>query len=334
MGKHYSQLSLRERMEIWRLRCDGRSLRAIAQSLSRSPSTVSREVRRNSRRTKAWAGGYDPARADGLAARRRRWDGRFKLARQPELRALVHDRLVMGWSPEQIAGRLARENAPMRISHESIYRFVYHRVDQKDYWNRLLPRAKGRRGHIRRGGPLTVDSIKGRVSIHDRPPEIASRQTPGHWEADLMLFSAYGQAVLVAHERTSRLMLANRQPSKTARQTVDTLIRMFERLPKPLRRSVTFDNGTEFARHYRLNNVLGMDTFFCDTHAPLAEGRRRKRHPQTETATAPQNQPRHTHQKGYRHHDMQIQQHTKKMPRLQNTCRGILKTNQSVALQP
>ena len=87
-----------------------------------------------------------------------------------------------------------------------------------------------------------------------------------------MLFSAYGQAVLVAHERTSRLMLANRQPSKTARQTVETLIRMFERLPKPLRKSVTCDNGTEFAQHYHLNDVLGMDTFFCDTRAPWQKG--------------------------------------------------------------
>lgn len=178
----------------------------------------------------------------------------------------------MGWSPEQIAGRLAHENAPMRISHESIYRFIYHRVDQKDYWNRLLPQRKGRRGRIRRGGPSTVDSIANRVSIHLRPPEIDTRQTPGHWEADLMLFSTYGQAILVAHERTSRLMLANRQPSKAAQPTADTLIRMLRPLPKPLRQSITFDNGTEFARHYRLTDTLGINTFFCDTHAPWQKG--------------------------------------------------------------
>ena len=272
MGYHYAQLALSERIEIYRLRCEGKSLRAIASALSRSPSTISREMRRNARRTKAWSGGYRPERADALAARRRRWDGRFKLARQPELRTLVRNRLAMGWSPEQIAGRLTRENAPMRIGHESIYRFVYHRVDQKDYWNRLLPRRKGRRGRIRRGGPSTVDSIKGRVSIHDRPPEIAARKTPGHWEADLMLFSTYGHAVLVAHERTSRLLMANRQPSKAARPTADTLIRMFRPFPETLRQSVTFDNGTEFARHYRLSDTLGMKTFFCDTHAPWQKG--------------------------------------------------------------
>ena len=272
MGCHYSQLGLSERIEIYRLRCEGLSLRAIACSLSRSPSTISREVRRNSWRTKAWPGGYDPARADALAVRRRRWDARFKLARQPELRALVRDRLVMGWSPEQIAGRLARDNAPMRISHESIYRFVYHRVAQKDYWNRLLPRAKGRRGPIRRGGRSSVDSIRNRVGIRLRPPEADSRRTPGHWEADLMLFSQYGHAVLVAHERTSRIVLANRQPSKAARPVADTLIDMFRHMPGRLRLSVTFDNGTEFARHDRLNDALGMQTFFCDTHAPWQKG--------------------------------------------------------------
>ena len=272
MGCHYEQLALSERIEIYRLRCEGRSLRAIASALSRSPSTICREIRRNGRKTKAWPGGYRPDRAEALAARRRRWDCRFKLARQPDLRNLVRDRLAMGWSPEQIAGRLTRENAPMRISHESIYRFVYHRVDQKDYWNRLLPQRKGRRGRIRRGGPSSVDSIRKRVSIHLRPPEVGDRRIPGHWEADFMLFSRYGQAVLVAHERTSRLLLANRQPSKAAQPVADTLIRMFRPFPEPLRQSVTFDNGTEFARHYRLAESLRMKTFFCDTHAPWQKG--------------------------------------------------------------
>src|SRR3546814_7972414 len=86
------------------------------------PSTISRELRRNSVRTKAWTGGYEPVRAQNLAERRRRWDCRFKLERQPDLRDLVKTRLAMGWSPEQIAGRLTREQGRTRISHESIYR--------------------------------------------------------------------------------------------------------------------------------------------------------------------------------------------------------------------
>lgn len=272
MGQHYNQLCLSERIEIYRLHDEGKSLRAIASALARVPSTISREIKRNSVPTKAWAGGYDPARADGLADRRRRWDKRHKLARQPALRATVRDRLAMGWSPEQIAGRLAQEEGRTVISHESIYRYVYHRTAQKDYWHRWLPRAKHRRGRIRRGGVSPVNHIKHRVPIAERPEIADGRRQPGHWEADLMLFSRYGQAVLVTHERSSRFTRILRQPSKAAKPVADNLISQFRLLPDALRRSLTVDNGTEFALHYRLNDTLGMATFFCDAYAPWQKG--------------------------------------------------------------
>src|ERR1700693_2131440 len=147
MGKCYGQLSLEERVEIYRLHAGGRSQNKIAAALDRSPSTIGRELERNSRPTKIWKGGYDPVRAQQLAERRRRQDGRFKLARQPDLRDRVSNSLAMGHSPEQIAGRLALEHGRVIISHESIYRFIYHRTAQKDYWHRLLPHHKLRRGH-------------------------------------------------------------------------------------------------------------------------------------------------------------------------------------------
>ncbi|MDA0656742.1 MAG: IS30 family transposase [Proteobacteria bacterium] len=262
------------------------------------------------KRTKAWPGGYRPDRADMLALRRRHWVCRFKLARQPTLRALVRNRLAMGWSLEQIADRLAREDAPMRISHESIYRFVYHRAAQKDYWNRLLPMRKGRRGRLRRGGVSPVHHIKRRTPIRLRPAAIDNRTQAGHWEADLMLFAKYGQVVLVAHERKSRLLIANRQPSKAAVPVAKTLIRLFKPLPECLRQSITFDNGTEFARHYLLTEKFNMKTFFCDPYAPCKR-RRRKRYPQNETAI----------------------QHAEEMSRLPNTRRSIFQLALTVALQ-
>ena len=140
MGSHYSQLVLKDRIEIYRLHADGKSQNFIADYLGCHRSTIGRELRRNSLKTKVWTGGYDPERADLLADRRRRWDGRFKLARQPSLLVHVKKHLAMGWSPEQIAGRLALEKASHTISHEAIYRFIYHRVAQKDYLNRLLDR--------------------------------------------------------------------------------------------------------------------------------------------------------------------------------------------------
>src|SRR4028119_1386518 len=249
MGQTYNHLSLRERVEIDLWRKAGRSLRWIGLHLGRSAATISREVSRNAKPTKHWRGVYEGERAHALAQRRRRWDARFKLARQPALRALVRQSLAMGHSPEQIAGRLALEHGRPIISPESIYRFVYHRSAQKDHWHRLLPRHKSRRGRLgRRGGSpgrlpppppgparappaappggrrarlgrrggSPASFIRHLQGLAHRPPEADSRREEGHWEADLMAFSRYGQYVLVLHERCSRLLVVDRLPNKTA----------------------------------------------------------------------------------------------------------------------
>ena len=234
MGKYYKQLSLSERVKIELLHQSGQSIRSIAFKLKRAASTVFRELRRNAKVTKQWSGCYDGERAHGLALRRRKWDARHKLSRQPDLAMLVRDRLAMGWSPEQISGRLARENGHTVISHESIYRFVYHRSAQKDYWHRLLPRKKHRRGLIRRGGISPVKFIKHRKSLRERPKTVMDRFQAGHWESDLMLFSKYGQAVLITHERHSRIVLATRQPNKKAQSVVDALIKKLKNMPTQL----------------------------------------------------------------------------------------------------
>ena len=273
MGNKYNQLSLSERIELYHLYSNGVTLRGIASTLGRSPSTISRELQRNSRPTKVWKGGYDAARAEGLAQRRRRWDCRFKLERQPALRKLVRDSLAMGWSPEQIAGRLTRDNGYTVISYESIYRYIYHRSAQKDYWHKLLPKKKHRRGKLGKHGGSPVLFIKNRVSISERPDEINFRQRAGDWEADLMLFAKYGQSVLVSQERSSRMLLAHRQPNKSSQAVFDVLCAQMLSLPPSLRRSMTFDNGTEFFLHYQLNNSkIGMATYFCDVRSPWQKG--------------------------------------------------------------
>src|SRR5207253_4875681 len=102
-------------------------------------------------------------------------------------------------------------------------------------------------------------------------PDAADRRTPGHWEADLMMFSKYGQAILTVHERKSRLLLAIRLVSKAAQGVARHLVRLFGTMPEPLRQTVTFDNGTEFARHHQLHS-LAIETFFCDPYAPWQKG--------------------------------------------------------------
>lgn len=271
MGHRYRQLDLDERIEIARLWALGWSYRRIGAAIGRSHATVSRELGRNSRATKAWPGGYVPARAQDLALRRRRWDCRFKLVRQPDLQARVRQSLAMGHSPEQIAGRLAREAGRTVISHESIYRFIYHRSAQKDYWHRLLPRAKSRRGRYRMQGGSPASFIRQRRPIAERTPEADNREQPGHWEADYMLFAAYGHNVLVLHERTTRFTMLDRPPHRRAALTARRIGRQLRDLPQPLRQTISFDNGTEFAEHHRLHH-LGLKTFFCDVRSPWQKG--------------------------------------------------------------
>jgi IS30 family transposase len=267
MGRSYDQLSLDDRCEIARLSANGSSVRQIAAALDRSPSTISRELKRN----RGAQVGYRSSYAD-QQTRARRWKG-SRLERQEDLRAAVMERLARGWSPEQIAGRLAREHGRKVISYESIYRFVYAQIARtKDYrWRRYLPRGKSKRGCRGRKGGGSPNFIEGRVSVANRPIEASNRKTCGHWEADLMMFAKYGQAILTVHERKSRLLLAIRLISKAAHGVARNLVNLFGAMPQPLRQTVTFDNGTEFARHRALHS-LSIDTFFCDPYAPWQKG--------------------------------------------------------------
>ena len=268
-GQCYGQLSLEERVEIYRLHAGGKSQNEIASALNRAPSTISRELQRNSRPTKVWPGGYEPVRAQQLAERRRQWDGRFKLARQPDLRNSVGKSLAMGHSPEQIAGRLARQYGRVIISHESIYRFIYHRAAQKDSWYRLLPRHKRARGRSRR---TSTSFIKQRRSITERPAEAEGREAPGHWEADFMLFARCGQGLLVLHERQTRFSMVRRPIDRKAVRTARTIARQLDKLPQAMRKTISFDNGNEFAEHHRLHEAIGVQTFFCDPHSSWQKG--------------------------------------------------------------
>ena len=230
MGEHYEHLSLEERCRIAQLCGDGQSIRKIAAALDRPPSTVSRELTRNSGAQL----GYKPAYAQQQAAARR-WTG-SRLERDEALRTVVLDCLARGWSPEQVAGRLARQPAEPLISHESIYRFIYAQIRRtsEGSWRRYLPRAKYKRGRRRRKGGSPASFIQDRVPIAARPTAARQRRSPGHWEADLMLFATYGQAILVAHQRKSRLILLAKQPSKAAAPTAEQRRAWLEPLPGKL----------------------------------------------------------------------------------------------------
>ena len=244
MGNAYTQVSMEERCEIARLRAQGASVRQIAAGVDRPPSTVARELKRNGSRTL----GYQPSYAN-QQAHARRWRG-SRLERDGPLRAQVLAGLGAGWSPAQVAGRLALDAGRQIISPESIYRFIYAQMARKkDYaWRRYLPWAKAKRGFRGRRGGSPAIHIPHRVPLSQRSHAAADRATFGHWEGDLMLFGNHGPALLALVERHPRLVLLARLPGKGADVTADTI-----------------------ARHYRLH-ALGIQTFFCDTRSPWQKG--------------------------------------------------------------
>ena len=239
MGQEYEQLSLEQRCTIAWHRQAGKTIRQIAAAMDRAPSTIARELKRNS----GTQVGYQPAYAD-KQAKSRRWRG-SRLLRKPQLQQEVLKALGQGWSPAQVCGRLKKENWGQLLSYESIYRFIDAQIRRtNDFsWRHYLPRGKSKRGWRGHKGGSPVDHIQDRVAIDRRPAYIHKRRQPGHWEADLMLFAKYGQAVLVTHERRSRLLIVTRQPSKAAEPVAKNLAALFGSLPKFLRRTITFDNG-------------------------------------------------------------------------------------------
>lgn len=267
MGARYAQLSLEDRWAIASLRAKGCSIRQIAADLDREPSTIARELKRNASRQ----AGYRPAYAQEQS-RARRWKG-SRLERHASLREEVLACLRKGWSPEQACGRLARIHGRRVISPESIYRFIHAQIARhKDYsWRHYLPRAKSKRGWRGRRGGSSALHIEARIPIGQRPAAAADRSAPGHWEADLMMFAKPGQAILTLHERALRLLIAVRPPGKASQPIARAIASLLGPLPEPLRQTITFDNGTEFARHYELHR-LAIETFFCDPYAPWQKG--------------------------------------------------------------
>ncbi|NJM54989.1 MAG: IS30 family transposase [Verrucomicrobiae bacterium] len=266
MGEgRYRHLSFeeREQIAIWRL--EGVSQAEIARRLGRSSSTINRELARN----RLPSGGYQPSFAEGSYLVRR--ERLALLERDERLERFVVDRLTEGWAPEQIAGWLKAGNEPglRGLGTETIYRFIYRARQKLEKLWQLLPRGKARRG--RRKRRETKSTITDRRSIHERPEAVLGREKLGDWEADLM-FCRRTQPILVLHERTSRLTLAAKLAGKSAAETAATLMAIFKRLAPELKGSITFDNGSEFARHGLLASVSGMTTWFCDAYASWQKG--------------------------------------------------------------
>lgn len=265
-------LTFEEREEISRGVAAGGSARAIAARLGRAPSTITRELGRHGGRR-----GYRAAEADRRAWERARRPQRCKLTRDPVLRELVAARLEEDWSPQQISGWLKLtfpQDETMRVSHETIYLtlFVQARGALKRELTAHLRRSRSiRRPRAARRGNVGQGQIVDAVSIRERPPEAEDRAVPGHWEGDL-LSGAGNSHVATLVERRSRFLLLVAVDGKDTRTVTDALSREVRRLPEQLRRSLTWDRGTEMAEHARFTVATDVNVYFCDPQSPWQRG--------------------------------------------------------------
>jgi transposase, IS30 family len=263
----YGQLKYEEREKLAELWQSKSSITQIAKALGRSKSTISREVRRN----QAPPGQYWPDTAQNLSLKRRQ--RLCRLDRDESLREFVLRQLRCHfWTPEQIAGWLKyRQKTIAPISHESIYAWLYKREQKKEKLWKFLPRHKAKRG-LRKNKGAGISRIPNRISIHTRPKSVENKKNFGHWEADLISFLKNSQHAAVVRERTSMFVLSAPLLSKKAFDTSDTLIGLMKCLPPKARKSMTYDNGGEFACHERVNRAVGTDSYFCDPYASWQKG--------------------------------------------------------------
>jgi len=265
-------LSLVEREEISRGLKGDLSLRCIARRLHRSPSTISREVKRNGDRNT-----YRAVTSDEAAWDRAHRPKLCKLACNRSLSRTVSRKLQLNWSPEQIAGWLKRRyrgEEHNQVSHETIYRslFVQARgVLKKELMQYLRSKRTIRRSKhatLKRNG---LGQITNAVSIRERPACVEDRAVPGHWEGDLIAGSKNSYIVTLV-ERHSRYVMLIKVQNKATQSVVSALIKQSQKLPRELYKSLTWDRGKEMADHKRFKMATDIDVYFCDPHSPWQRG--------------------------------------------------------------
>ena len=264
----YQHLTLEERSMIAPMRILGWSIRSIASQLGRAPSTISRELHRNSDGTGAYAGYW--AHRD---AQRRRRAGRSSCLTRGVLATYVQEKLQCRWSPEQIALRV-RLNYPhasgMLISHQTIYTWLAADHRTGGSWSQYL-RHHRRRRKCYGSGPR-APRIRGRVSLADRPAIVDRRGRVGDWEGDLVVGRDQRGFVATHVDRRSRVLLAAKVSRRTAAEVTVATRRILESLPRQLRRTLTVDNGSEWAMFPRLQRTLGLQVYFAAPYAAWERG--------------------------------------------------------------
>ncbi|TVT50717.1 MAG: IS30 family transposase [Sedimenticola thiotaurini] len=266
----YHHFSANERHTLMYLLHMRLSYREIGRRLGRHHSTISREVKRNGRRFAC----YWDEPAHRWAMERRQKARHTRKRCNSKLVCYVMDKLTQDWSPQTIAQRLKMDHprsTRLRISHESIYRWIYADAARGGtLYQHLLRRHKRRRRQFKYGTGRGL--IPNRVSIHDRPKSIENRVRFGHWEGDTVEGKKSTGGIATHVERKSRLLIAGKLKDKCADTFAQVTSEIFEAIPGKLRKTLTVDNGKEFSQFKKIEEATGMAVFFADPYAPWQRG--------------------------------------------------------------
>lgn len=267
MPKTYHHLTKEERDLIAVLKGNGTSLRDIARSLGRNPGTISRELRRNA--PPIHRSYYLSHRAHARYVERNRTRAQRLRCKGLCVRRYVRERVTAGWSPELTAGRWSRLHPERSISHEAIYQWIY--AEERTLIPYLVRshKKRQRRGYSRKHQKTHIPS---RISITKRPKEATRRMVAGHWEADTAVSRQSTAALQVATERKTRLAKLSKLKRKGAHEMRVALTRRLSRCPKRLRKTITYDNGSENTDHEATNAVLGTRSYFCTPYHSWEKG--------------------------------------------------------------
>ena len=268
--QNYKHLSSEERDKITVLRAKDFKTSEIAKIIGRGKSTISRELLRNKSPV------YDcylPHKANERAKERKRKSGQRPRLKDKEVMAYTVLKLKLGWSPETIAGRWSNDHPNASISHEAIYQFIYNKKQRKEEdLTVYLPRAHRKRlprGHSRKH---RKSHIPERMLIEQRPQYIAKRKQPGHWEADTVVSRQSLAAVAVMVERTSRIIHLEKIKQKSSALFSQVIEDRLLLHPPGLRRTITYDNGSENLDHLKTNKRLGTQSYFCNPYHSWEKG--------------------------------------------------------------
>lgn len=266
---HHIMLEEREKLYGWQK--EGLSLRKIAKKLGRSHASLSRELHRNAK----YGAVYLPCRAQKKADKRTVRQRRKAPLKSSLVCLYVREHLRLGWSPEQIAGRIRIDHPGETIDDETIYRYIYQKdwyVRREKLWQHLTLRRKRRMKkdgrHVHR-----ESRILEAVSIDKRSKVVAKRKQIGHWESDNVIGCQTDKTALsTTVERVLKVTLLSKLEAKTADAKTKVLFTRMARLPEKVRRTMTVDNGSENANHKEITESLGMDVYFCHAYHSWEKG--------------------------------------------------------------